>query len=134
MNNNRMLFDTTTKVCCICFDSFENGDDVIALTCGGHHLLCLSCCVNYEIYLGGREEEEEGWQFNCPLCRVDSEVKACYKAQNYYKGSGKTVDTAIEIDKDQTPVRSNTTAAGGDDDVPLPRRFSVDVFFDAQEE
>jgi len=98
------LYDTSGKVCCICFDDFNNGDKALVLDCGNNHLFCEECQKQWSvIYPGGDVVEPEDnmeidWAATCPVCRCPSDVIGVFNAQNYYPGSGLNKENPIRID------------------------------------
>jgi zinc-RING finger domain len=81
------LLDVTDMTCCICFEPFHNGQTVYTLSCGGAHLMCDKCL---KVMMEDYEDE-----FRCPVCCGDTHVSNTFRAQNYYKGSGKDHDPII---------------------------------------
>lgn len=98
-----VVIDVTAKNCSICFDPFDNDDDVFEISCGGHHIVCSVCVEAWDDH---EEDEmlENEFPYNeekpmlCPVCRQDAEVKVVGTAQNFYIGGGGTQATAIAID------------------------------------
>ena len=84
------VFDATDKLCCVCHEEFTNGDILMHLGCGNHHVLCEGC------HEGWTNMNDSDVTFpKCPICREFSDVTSVYDAQVFAPGSGKVDDPIV---------------------------------------
>lgn len=102
------LWGVQGRPCPICFKDFENGDEVMTVSCGGGHVLCKGChstCQAHGILRQRNGDRQTIFEMvrraegadQCPVCCQMLHASVEAKTQNHCHGSGARSD-AIVVD------------------------------------